>query len=167
MALWSGLDSHAEEINWDKLVASVIEVESHGEPSLVSPKGAIGLMQITPIVLKEFNDTPHQDGYAVGKHEKCRGLKSIQIYDKDYPLNSIVQLPCYEPQLYIPWVNKFIGTWYLRRLHEKYNCDTLEKILMAWNWGIGNCRKHNFDLKSAPSETKNFVKKVLAIYAQN
>ena len=133
MALWSGLDSHAEEINWDKLVASVIQVESGGDPSAVSPAGAVGLMQITPIVLKEFNETPH--------------------------------LPCYEPhKLYIPWVNKFIGTWYLQRLYYHYGCETVEQILAAYNGGPTRLRKNNFDIKKMPRETRDYVTKVLREY---
>lgn len=38
-------------INIDK----IIQIESSGRPDVVSSKGAIGLMQITPICLKDYN----------------------------------------------------------------------------------------------------------------
>lgn len=38
-------------INIDK----IIQIESSGRPDVVSDKGAIGLMQITPIALKDYN----------------------------------------------------------------------------------------------------------------
>ena len=70
----------------------------------------------------------------------------------------------YESANYIPKNNVKIGTWYLHRLHDHYNCDTIEKILMAYNWGIGNCRKHNFDLSKAPKETRDYVVKIMKLY---
>jgi hypothetical protein len=39
-----------------KLVLSVIDVESRGKPGLVNPKsGASGLMQVMPVVVRDFN----------------------------------------------------------------------------------------------------------------
>src|SRR3990167_9498323 len=45
--------ARADEI--DDLIPAIIQVESSGNPNAVSKAGAIGLMQITPIVLKEYN----------------------------------------------------------------------------------------------------------------
>ncbi len=42
----------ADEI--DSLVPAIIEVESGGNPNAISPQGAVGLMQITPIVVAEY-----------------------------------------------------------------------------------------------------------------
>ena|SRR3990167_3815804 len=43
----------ADEI--DDLIPAIIQIESGGNPRAVSPKGAIGILQITPIVLEEYN----------------------------------------------------------------------------------------------------------------
>lgn len=43
------------DIDFDRLVICVIQIESNGNPNAISPAGAIGLMQITPICLKEHN----------------------------------------------------------------------------------------------------------------
>ena len=104
----------AEDIDWDRLVECVIEVESGGNPNAVSKAGAIGLMQITPIVLKEYNEN-RKDRSVFYNIDKC--------------------------QLGDPEMNKIIGTWYLHRLHDHYKCETIEDILWAYNGGIGNKRK--------------------------
>jgi len=138
--------ARAEDIDWDRLVGAVIRVESGGNSSAVSSAGAIGLMQITPNgAMAEFNNLD------------LRTRGAINIYDEQYDSYKIADLFNIER-------NIFLGTWYLHRLHDHYRCDTIEKILMAYNWGIGNCRKVDFDLTKAPRETKNYVKKVMAIY---
>jgi len=43
-----------------KLVRAVIDVESHGDHSLISKKGAIGLMQIKPKTAKELKIDPYK-----------------------------------------------------------------------------------------------------------
>ena len=125
--------SNASEINWDALVSSVISVESHGDPNAYNEKsGAVGLMQITSVVLEEYNQ------FA----------------------------PSGDIDLYNAFDNIVLGAWYLHRLHEHYGCDTIEKILMAYNAGITRCKKVNFDLKRLPSETRQYVKKVLQKYEE-
>lgn len=54
MSLWDDLT--AKSLHVDK----VIDAESGGDPNVVSPKGAIGLMQITPETGRMFGVTPDQ-----------------------------------------------------------------------------------------------------------
>lgn len=127
--------ARADDINWDNLAEAVIEIESGGDPNAVSPAGAIGLMQITPIVVKEWNS--------------CQSSKENMI-EMDY--------------LYNPKINKMIGEWYLLRLSTKYGCDTIEEVLAAYNGGITRLRRNNWDISKMPKETRDYVRKVIAEY---
>lgn len=126
-----------ETPDWDRLVVAVIQVESNGDPNAISPAGAIGLMQITRIVLKEWNNnhsaTPDEN---IGR-------------------------------LFEPRFNVEIGTWYLKRLFHHYKCTTIEEIAMAYNFGITRCKKINFDLSKTCRETRNYVKKIKELYYEN
>ena len=125
---------YAEEIRWDDLVQAIITCESNGDPNAVSEAGAVGLMQITPIVLKEFNDYGYMD-------EPTR---------KEY--------------LYCPVVNVKIGTWYLMRLKDHYKCPTIECVLASYNGGITRLRRNKWDIEKMSSETREYVEKVMKLY---
>ena len=155
----------ADEI--DDLIPAIIQVESGGNPNAVSRAGAIGLMQITHIVWKE---------YMQKNYHYC----SSCMTDKDFK-NSVLNPEC----------NVRVGTWYLRRLKDHYlkkefetieevkkiqvteeakkRCDEhkLALILAAYNGGITRLRKNNYDINKMPSETRAYVKKVMAIYKKN
>ena len=137
----------ADEIRWDDLIVSIIEIESNGNPNAISEDGCIGLMQISPIVLEEYLE------YL------CEPLRHKMVSE-----NEIKAIDKNIGDLFDKNFNIKIGTWYLHRLHEHYGCKTIEQILMAYNGGIGNCRKNNFDIKKSPKETQNYVKKVLKLY---
>src|SRR4030042_6435271 len=148
----------AEDINWDKLVDCVIEVESGGNPRAVSKAGAVGLLQITPIVLKEFIDNAGKELYICDFQSGVwYHVKGLNPYSKRLTMK----------KMYSPSINFKIGEWYLYRLHYHYKCKTIKQILMAYNAGITRCKKVNFDIKKLPNETKNYVKKVLKLYKKN
>jgi soluble lytic murein transglycosylase len=136
--LYTGV-AWGKEIRWDDLVQAVIQVESNGNPNAVSDNGnTIGLMQIHLCgAYREYNmENGPYDGYNY-----------------------------YTPRdLYNPFINIKIGTWYLHRLHDHYGCDTIEKILMAYNGGITHAKKVNFNLNKMPQETRNYVSKVIKLY---
>ena len=126
-----------ETPDWDKLVRAVIHCESSGRPHVVSEAGAVGLMGITPIVLKEWNNNH-------------RAIPDENI-----------------GKLFEPRFNVEIGTWYLKRLFHHYKCTTIEEIAMAYNFGITRCKKINFDLSKTCRETRNYVKKIKELYYEN
>ena len=124
----------ADEI--EDIIPAIIKVESGGNPHAVSKAGAIGLMQITPIVLKEYNQ--HYTYFL-----------TYTMEDMKYP-----------------FANKVVGYWYLRRLKDHYLKDnyTIERMLAAYNGGITRLKKCNYDISKMPVETRQYVKKVMRLY---
>ena len=121
------------------LIERIIQKESNGNPrAFRNATKARGLMQITPVVLKEWN-----------------------IYNPDDKHN--------ENDLFDSEINKKIGEWYLfERIKNHYlpfyelNAS-LDNVLAAYNWGIGNLRRlgdaqENFE--KLPFETRNYIKSI-------
>ena len=123
------------------LVSSVIRQESIFNPTIVSPAGAIGLMQIMPYTGKEV------------------ARKLLESFTVD--------------SLFLPMTNIRYGTRYLRQLLDEFN-DNLVLVIAGYNGGPHNATRwfeHNknedFDLFVEDiefTETRNYVKKVLANY---
>ena len=104
------------------LVKAVIKVESNFNPRAVSPKNAIGIMQLIPATANDYGvDDPFDP------HENIDG-----------------------------------GVRYLRDLIEVFNGD-LELVLSAYNAGVSTVIKYGYSIPPY-SETKEYVKKVLAYY---
>lgn len=118
------------EIIPQSLLDAVIMQESSNNPNAYNKKsGAKGLMQITPITLADYN------------------LEN----ETDYLENS----------LFNPEVNKQIGKWYLYeripQMLKTYKIPlTIDNILIAYNFGIGNLKRG----KSLPEETLNYIKNI-------
>lgn len=129
--------ARADEI--DDIIPAIIQVESGGNPNTVSNAGAIGLMQITPIVWKEW------------KEEEGNSLLTDRITFQD-----------------LTWgpMNEAVGQWYLRRLKNHYLKDhyTFETLLAAYNGGITRLRQVNYDISKMSKETRQYVKKVMKLY---
>ena len=101
--------------------------------------------------------------YAVSK-AGCIGLMQIsEIVVKEFSKYAPSGFLC-GLDLYNHYDNKSIGTWYLNRLKDHYGCDSIEKVLAAYNGGITRLRRYNYDISRMPAETRAYVKKVLKIY---
>ena len=124
----------ADEIS--DILPYLIQVESGGNPIAVSKAGAIGLSQVTPIVLEEWKNEAH----------KMRSSGTWIFTD-----------------LYNPEYNVRIASWYLRRLRDHYGCKTIEQCLAGYNGGITRLRNNNYDINKMPSETKAYVKKIMRL----
>ena len=142
----------AEDINWDKLVLSIIKVESNGNPNALGSNNDVGLMQITPIVLKEYNNIESKIKRLVAEFNDVTYSDPNNYYNIG--------------DLYNPSINVEIGTWYLKRLYHYYKCSTVKQIAMSYNGGITRARRNGFDLKKMPRSIQNYVKKVTRLYYQ-
>jgi len=149
----------ADEIDWDRLVAAIIKVESNGNSNAIGSSGEIGLMQVSPIVLLEYNEV--NDNYVYPIYYIPKGVDRLPYLEKLFRKLSLEQL--YEPN-----INKYVGTWYLHRLKDHYLKEnyTIERLLAAYNGGITRLRKVNYDVSKMPKSTRRYVKKVMALYKE-
>lgn len=135
---------YAEEIDLDRLIPVLIQVESSGRPNAYNKKtGAIGLMQITPIVLKDFE---RKKRYRLSR----------------YQFNNL-------GELYRPEYNVYVGTWYLNYILSHYlpfyGLDiTLDNLLISWFAGPEHCFKYRVGKVGIGPKTRAFIKKVTKLY---
>lgn len=147
----------ADEI--DDIIPYVIQAESGGNANAVSSCGAVGLMQITPIVLREYNNnvTDNQRFYREGYNKKIshEEWEWIPTHPENFKMDD----------MYDPHFNKLVGEFYLRRLRDYYlgGDYTLERLLCAWNGGITRLRKVNYDCSKMPKKSRNFSANVFKI----
>lgn len=134
--------ARAEEID----LSIIMQIESNGNPNAYNKQsGAIGLYQITPICLKEYNQV---------NGEKCFsspfGIQGTERFEIRYLTIS---------DLYNPIINERVAEWYLniripQLLNYYHKPITIDNILWAYNAGIGNVIKGKM-----PRETRNYIKK--------
>ncbi len=130
------------------LILSVIKVESNFDAMAVSPRGAVGLMQVMPDTANWIvNDVrPRELEWASG------GDVSSELRDARY--------------------NIFVGSWYLRYLMGQFG--DLRLALAAYNSGQGRVSTwlveekvkggDEFALGDIPfTETRDFVNRVLTV----
>ena len=129
--------AYGEEINWSKLLNSVATIESSNNPNAYNERtGATGKYQITEICLKEFNEKSH--------------------YIARFTMNN----------MYNEELSRTVALWYLKRLKDHYKAPSIEAILAGYNRGPTYMRKHDWNIKMSPEETRNYVIKVMAIYKE-
>ncbi len=87
------------------LVLSVIKVESAFRPTIKSHAGAIGLMQVKPVVVVELNG-----------RKPLKGVSAHQLLED-------------------PAANVEIGVKYLAQLREKFGSNNWYHVLAAYNMG--------------------------------
>lgn len=125
-----------------KLFGAMIQRESSGDPLAISPKGAVGLMQVTP---------------------PTAGDIARELGDESFPTGgSPEEITSYLQQ---PNVNKQYGEYYMNKQLEKYNGD-VEAALIAYNAGPGNADKwlaagRNYAALPKPEETAPYVRDIL------
>lgn len=118
-----------------ELINAVIQAESAWRPEAVSPKSAAGLMQLREIAWRDV-----QQNYP-----------ELKQYE-------------YSKWKFKPIMNKKFGTAYLNLLNKRLGDKaTLENLLGAYNYGMGNMKKINYEYDRLPAETKNYITKIKGI----
>jgi hypothetical protein len=132
-----------------QLTQAMIQVESGGRPGAVSPKGAVGLMQVMPATamnpgfgLPNVFDFAQQMGTQVGKRNEAEAKRLLAD----------------------PAIGRAYGEQYMGAMLQKYNGNT-ELALAAYNAGpkqIDDWLAAGADPAKLPKETQAYVPKVMA-----
>ncbi|WP_233284781.1 MULTISPECIES: lytic transglycosylase domain-containing protein [Agrobacterium] len=109
----------------ERWIRAVMQAESDHDPLAVSPKGAMGLMQIMPATWMELRTRYH-------------------LGDDPYQ----------------PRDNILAGAAYLAELHDLYGSPG---FLAAYNAGPGRYEKHLVSDELLPTETVNYIAKVMSL----
>jgi hypothetical protein len=135
-----------------RLTQAMIRVESAGKPGAVSPKGAVGLMQVMPASamkpgfgLPNVFDFAEQMGTQVGKRNEAEAKRLLAD----------------------PTIGAAYGQRFMDAMLQRYN-GNLEYALAAYNAGPGRVDKWlaaGADFNKLPKETREYIPKVLAALA--
>ena len=133
-----------EEPDWKTLIPIIIHIESSNNPNAISKTDCIGLMQISPIVLKEWNEQKSPPSIIDTKNN---------IYH--------IEPHFLKEALFNPDINIAIGTWYLKRIwfHYLKGKGTIKDMLICYNFGYGNWLKYKQGKVKLPKETRNYIKR--------
>ena len=139
-----GVDLHRvpPQTQFSMLRAAVIGQESGGGPLAVSPKGALGLMQVMPATAAEI---------------------AREIGDRNFPTSR----EAIHSYLTNPEISTRYGSYYLQKQLQRYqgNPRQVEAALIAYNGGPGRADAwvaSGYDYDILPKETREYPGKVLA-----
>ena len=136
-----------------RLILAIIKAESHFDTWAVSPKGALGLMQIQPETAEWLVQQMRHSQKKVGQgtHYSSKSLDSLCFLDS----SSWSSIALFDPE-----VNLTLGVRYLALLRKRYNGD-LKAMLSAYNGGPTKFEKSGYI-----NEYYHRVKSVLALQRQ-
>ncbi len=112
----------------EKLVWSLIYEESYFRPGEIGDAGEVGLMQVTPLVAREW--------------ARETGLKELEKQATDGPIEFLGD----------PERNVQIGCWYLEKLRERYRGRPAETAMMLAAYNAGASRVEEW-VKGSDAET--------------
>ncbi len=123
------------EQNEQEMLSALIDTESSNDPNAFNEKsGARGLTQLRQIAW---------DDLVEHFPERYAGLD----FKRDM----------FKPEIAIQAGRDYITI--IRRYLRNYGMpETMDNILAAYNWGIGNLRKQG--LENAPQQTKDYIEKI-------
>lgn len=126
-------------------INAIIQIESSGNPMAISKDYCRGLMQISNDVVKEFCKF---NGFT---QHSLTWLSDDSI---PYQYHSVYDVD----------LNIKIGTWYLTQripqMLRHYKLEhSVENILIAYNFGIGNLIKYRQGRVGLPKETRQYIER--------
>lgn len=128
---------------YNLLKKSLTHAESEGNPNAISPKGAIGLMQVMPGTARDIS--------------KWMGDGLIDKGMSDEQITSILSNPV---------LNERYGDFYLKKMIKDYSArGGVEAALVGYNAGPKVAQKwidSGFDNSVLPKETRGYIKKVMS-----
>lgn len=140
------IEAASREHNLDpELIWSLVHEESLFDPRATGEAGEKGLMQVSPIVVREWASAR---GYTDEREALVRYFGSESKAGEPTPL-------------FVPEVNLEVGSWYLRSLISKYQSEPQQLIfaLAAYNAGPSNADRW---LKSASAADRRNRDRLLA-----
>ena len=152
------------------LVAAVVEAESGFDPRVISPRGALGLMQLMPGTLLGLGFKQETLQPVPDPIEEILSLDLVQepLYADGVSVDAEAQAEETDPttpmlfsEAFEPAVNLDLGARYLSRLLRRFDGD-LELALAAYNAGPGNVER--FGGVPPFAETRHYVQRVLRRY---
>jgi len=126
------------------------------------------------LIEKESAKQGWPDGYpnAIGKKGE-RGLCQIRRKVWSWATKCMHGRSISYGRAFEPELNKRVGLWLLkwnrrtlRRPDFLGREPSLEQVLAAYNWGIGNLRKVGYRVSKVPSSTKQYIKDIKRIRAR-
>lgn len=114
---------------------AICEIESNCDDNAKGSVGEIGRYQISPIVLKHFEQV-HKRGEKIYVDETFK----LECWDKCFPTP--------KEKLANKQINTLIANWYMNWLFDR--CWTVKDTIIAWNFGIGNWREWRFQSVNVP-----------------
>jgi peptidoglycan lytic transglycosylase len=147
------------------LVKAIVYEESFFDPQAHSSQNAVGLMQVTPVVAREWMEATRSRSLA----------EAISTVSGKPPRGGE---PSFEEALSDPVVSLHLGCWYLQTLLNRYGdeSDPLSVALAAYNAGPANVERWapDSDRTSLTREefisriefpvTRNYVQKIIQRY---
>ena len=124
------------------IVLTIIEIESDFDFKAVSPAGARGLMQLTPIALTDLENRYEWN----------------EMFDPEANIRAGVE--------YLKLIASRLGHKLGKPWYEMFLAPTgINLVIMAYNWGIGNVFKFlDGKINDIPDETKRYIVKFTQKY---
>ena len=101
--------------DWEMLIEALIQVESEGNPFAVGKTNDLGILQITPIYVREVNRILKEDIYLLEHRTDIeKSIEMFEIYQAHYNPNKNIKKA-------IKLHNPGAGQWYTNKVMNEFN----------------------------------------------
>lgn len=159
-----------------QLIRAVVHEESYFNPRARSHANAVGLMQITPIVITEWTNVTGRDADPRG-FSKAWASRAPDLSPTEAAKLSDAEL------LMVPEINLHMGCWYLSQLRRRFSDESLRLPMMLAGYNAGPSQAERWRATGRPlpaamaeeaylraidyPETQGYVRRILARYREN